>query len=53
MPQAIGMVDVPSPNPVSWHSEVCDHVVHGIAHGDGGQAVVLGDHLNYMFSGLS
>ena len=52
VPQAIGMVDVPSPNPISWYSQVCDHVVHGVAHGDGGQAIVLRNHLYHTLRAL-
>ncbi len=49
MPQAIRMVDVRPPEPISWHGEVGDHVVHGVAHGERGQAIVLWDHLYHVF----
>ena len=52
VPQAICMIDIISPDPISWDSQVCHHVVHGIAHGDGGQAIVLWDHLDYTFRAL-
>ena len=52
MTQAVGMVDVRAPEPVGRHSKVLHYVVHGIAHGDGGEAIVLGHHLDHVLRAL-
>lgn len=52
MTQAVGVVDVGAPQPVGRHSEILHDVVHGIAHGDGGQAVELGHHVDHVLGAL-